>query len=155
MLRNGLLRYILYTCTWLAWTTRRKCFLKYKKKLTPHSKGKNSSKRCTVGSANVPVWAYIYIYIYIYIREPESYIYIYVCIIFIYMYIYIYTHICYIEIDGIPRFLDESSENIFWKKRSKKPHFFLNDSGSLWVAGTFSGVGFFPGFRVGLITASY
>ena len=32
-----------------------------KKNLTPHSKGKNSSKRCTVGSANVPVWAYIYI----------------------------------------------------------------------------------------------
>ena len=28
-----------------------------KKNLTPHSKGKNSSKRCTVGSANVPVWA--------------------------------------------------------------------------------------------------
>ena len=30
-----------------------------KKNLTPASKGKNSSKRCTVGSANVPVWAYI------------------------------------------------------------------------------------------------
>ena len=85
VLRNGLLRYILYTCSVLlvpkdmqksalrmlfslmhliGLNHKKKMLLEIqKKKLTPHSKGKNSSKRCTVGSANVPVWAYI-IYIW-------------------------------------------------------------------------------------------
>ena len=57
----------------IGWNRKKKMLLEISRKnLTPASKGKNSSKRRTVGSANVPVWAYIYIYIYMYSIQENA-----------------------------------------------------------------------------------